>query len=70
MAVTKKTWLIDSALVQKAKKICGARTETEVVTRALQEVVIRDEIDKAFRKHGPALADIEEIFSDSSPKKR
>ena len=71
MATVKKTWLIDPVLVQRARKICGARTETETVTRALQEVLIRDEIYKAVRKYGPRLADIEEVFPDGVlPKKR
>ena len=64
MTPVKKTWLIDPALVRRARKICGTRTETETVTRALREIVVRDEIDKAFRRHGPALADIEEVFPD------
>jgi hypothetical protein len=62
MPTVKKTWLIDPVLVQRARKICGARTETETVTRALQEILVRDEIDKAFRRYGPALADIEDMF--------
>ena len=65
MTRVKKTWLIDPVLVKRARKICGARTETETVTRALQEVLIRDEMDKAFRRYGPRLADIEEVFPDS-----
>jgi len=65
MASVKKTWLVDPVLVSRARKICGARTETETVTRALREVLIRDEIDKAFRRHGPMLSDIEEVFPDS-----
>ena len=60
----KKTWLIDPALVQRARKICGARTETETVTRALQAIVIHDEIDKAFQRHREALADLEAVFPD------
>ena len=64
MASVKKTWLIDPALVRQARKISGARTETETVIWALREVLIRDEIDKAFRRHGPTLADIEDIFPD------
>ena len=70
MATVKKTWLIDPALVQRARKILGARTEAEAVTRALREVVNQDEIDKAFRKHGPVLAGIEEVFPDSSRTRR
>jgi Bacterial antitoxin of type II TA system, VapB len=70
MASVKKTWLIDPELVRRAKKICGARTETETVTRALREMLIRDEIDSAFRKHGRTLADIENVFGRPvSPRK-
>lgn len=64
MRPVKKTWLIDPELVQRAKKLSGARTETETVTRALQEIVVRDEIDTAFRCHGPGLAKIETVFPD------
>ena len=65
MVPVKKTWLIDPALVRRAKKICGARTETETVTRALREILERDEIDRAFRRYSPALADIDEVFPDN-----
>jgi hypothetical protein len=70
MNPVKKTWLIDPALVRKARRICGARTETETVTRALREIVVRDEIDRAFRSCGPILADIEEVFPDSPTPSR
>lgn len=33
-------------------------------TRALREIVERDEFDRAFRRYGPALADIDRIFPD------
>ena len=49
MPTVKKTWLIDPVLVTRARKICGARTETETVTQALRDILVRDEIDKAFR---------------------
>jgi hypothetical protein len=62
MQAVKKTWLIDPVLVRRARKICGARTETETVTQALREILVRDEIDKAFRRHGPVLANIEDLF--------
>ena len=70
MAVVKKTWLIDPALVRRARKICGARTETETVTRALREIILRDAIDKAFERHGPALASIEDVFPDEQLPRR
>jgi hypothetical protein len=65
MPPVRKTWLIDPVLVKRAKKVCGARTETETVTKALRELVERDEIDRAFRRYGPALADIDEVFPDN-----
>jgi hypothetical protein len=65
MKAVKKTWLVDPDLVRKAQKICGAATETETVTRALTEVLIRDEIDLAFHRNRAVIADIEEVFPDS-----
>jgi hypothetical protein len=70
MKAVKKTWLIDPALVRRATKIYGARTETETVTRALREIVVRHEIDEAFRKHGPVLAEIEAVFPDPPDSRR
>ncbi len=70
MAAIKKTWLIDPELVRQAQKISGARTETETVTRALKEIVVRDEIDKAFRQHGPALAGLGVAFPDPPRRKK
>jgi hypothetical protein len=64
MRPVKKTWLIDPELVQRAKKLSGARTETETVTKALQEILVRDEIETAFRRHGTGLAKLETIFPD------
>jgi hypothetical protein len=65
----KKTWLIDPELVRRAQKISGARTETEAVTGALREIVVRHEIETAFRHHGPGLANIETIFADGNLKR-
>jgi Arc/MetJ family transcription regulator len=65
MKLVRKSWLIDPALVWRAQKICGARTEAETVTMALRAIVERDEIDLAFRRHGPVLAHIENVFPDA-----
>jgi hypothetical protein len=35
------------------------------VTKALQELVDREEIDRAFRRYGLALADIDKVFPDN-----
>lgn len=64
MKAVKKTWLIDPALVRRARRIYGARTETETVTRALREIVVRDQINRAFQKYGPILSGIEKVFPD------
>jgi hypothetical protein len=65
MRPVRKTSLIDPALVRRAQKICGARTEAETVTIALRAMVERDEIDLAFRRYGPVLASIENVFPDT-----
>ena len=70
MKAVKKTWLIDPELVRKAQRICGARTETETVSLALREILVQHEIDAAFRRHGPVLADLEVVFPDPSPVSR
>jgi hypothetical protein len=70
MRAVRKTWLIDPALVSRARKICGARTEAETVTRALRDVLIRDEIDKAFHTYGSTLADIEDPFPAAARSRR
>jgi hypothetical protein len=70
MPAVKKTWLIDPVLVQRARRICGARTETETVTQALRDILVRDEIDRAFQRHGPTLAGIEELFPPAARRRR
>ncbi|MCC6537859.1 MAG: type II toxin-antitoxin system VapB family antitoxin [Bryobacterales bacterium] len=64
MKPVKKTWLIDPALVKRAKKACGARTETETVTLALRELLVRLEIDAVFERHSKVLSGIEPLFPD------
>lgn len=64
MPTVKKTWLIDPVLVRRAQRACGARTETETVTRALKEMLVKDEIDRAFRRAAPVLSGLEEVFPD------
>jgi hypothetical protein len=70
MAKVKKTWLLDGGLVKRAQLVCGARTETEMVTRALEDIVFRDEVERAIRRHGPALADWEPVFAKRAGARR
>ena len=38
---------------------------SEPATKDLRDDMIRDEIDRAFRRFGPALAEIEDLFADN-----
>ena len=46
----KKTWLMDQRLVDRVRRIYRAKTETEAVTKALQEVVTDEKLNRALRK--------------------
>jgi Arc/MetJ family transcription regulator len=58
----KKTWLLDQNLVHKVRRIYGTRTETEAVTRALQEVVFREDLKKALESTAGKIPRIEKVF--------
>jgi hypothetical protein len=70
MATVKRTGLIDPELVRQAKRVTGARTGTETVMLALRDVIVRDEIDKAFKGNSAVLADLEVVFPDPPPNRR
>lgn len=55
-AKRKKTILLDPELVETVRRFYGVRTETEAITRALQDIGHRQEhLDfiQALRKAGP-----------------
>ena len=58
----KKTWLMDQDLVHKVRRIYGARTETEAVTRALREVVFQEELRKAIFATAGKIPGIKKVF--------
>jgi hypothetical protein len=60
--IRKKTWLVDQKLVRQVRRIYRAKTETEAVTRALQEVVFQEELSRAIRSAGPKLRNLEKVF--------
>ena len=60
--VRKKTWLLDQALIHKVRRIYGTRTETEAVTRALEEVVFQDEVKKALQSTAGRIPHMKKIF--------
>lgn len=41
--ILKKTLLLDQTLLDRAKTVLGARTETDTITQALQTVVRREQ---------------------------
>jgi Arc/MetJ family transcription regulator len=58
----KKTWLLDQSLIHKVRRIYGTRTETEAVTRALQEVVFREDLKKALLITAGKIPRIQKVF--------
>jgi RNase P protein component len=60
--IRKKTWLIDQTLVDRVRRIYGARTETEAVSRALEDAVVRNRIKRAFRVSAGKIPHIEKVF--------
>jgi len=60
--VRKKTWLLDQALVNRVRRIYNARTETEAVTQALREAVLREQLKKTFRDTAGKIPRIEQVY--------
>jgi Arc/MetJ family transcription regulator len=48
MTVKRKSHNLDSALLNRAKRVLGARTETEAIHEALRSVVIGEEAMSAL----------------------
>lgn len=60
--IRKKTWLLDQSLIHKVRRIYGTRTETEAVTRALQEVVFRAQLKRMLQATAGKIPGIEKVF--------
>jgi hypothetical protein len=60
--IRKKTWLLEQSLIDRVRRIYRAKTETDAVTRALREVVVREKIKKAFRASAGKIPRIEKVF--------
>lgn len=58
----KKTWLMDQGLVDKVRRIYRAKTETEAVTRAMEEAAFREEVRKAFKATAGKIPQMEKVF--------
>ena len=68
MAVkVRKQFLLDPKLVKKAREALGARTDTEAVERALEQVVANAEIDKAHRRFIKSGIQIRDVYGVLEP---
>jgi hypothetical protein len=56
-ATVQRTYKIPQALVSRARRILNVRIETEAIVRSLDEVVFRDEIERAVQSAGGKLPD-------------
>jgi hypothetical protein len=58
----KKTWLLDQTLIDRVRRAYKSKTETEAVTRALENVVSQEEVVKALRRTAGKIPRIEKVF--------
>lgn len=58
----KKTWLLDQTLIDRVRRAYKSKTETEAVTRALENVVFQDQIVRALRQTAGKIPRIEKVF--------
>jgi hypothetical protein len=58
----KKTWLLDQTLIDRVRRAYKSKTETEAVTRALENVVFQEQIVRALRQTAGKIPRIEKIF--------
>jgi hypothetical protein len=54
-ATAKKTYNLPPDLIDRAKRILKARTETEAIIRSLEEVAFMAEVESSVRASGGAL---------------
>ena len=58
----KKTCSLDPTLLKRVRRIYRTKTETEAVTRALEDAVFRDKVKKAIRATAGKSPDMEKVF--------
>jgi hypothetical protein len=58
----KKTWLLDQTLIDRVRRAYKSKTETEAVTRALENVVFQEQIVRALRQTAGKIPRIEKVF--------
>lgn len=72
MVCMKKTLNIDDELFEQAKKLCGAKTDTETVRLGLESLVRRAAYERirALRGAEPQAQDIPRRRERATPKRR
>jgi hypothetical protein len=58
----KKTWLLDQSLIDRVRRIYKSKTETEAVTKALQNALFQEDVAKAVRATAGRIPRIEKVF--------
>jgi hypothetical protein len=58
----KKTWLLDQTLVDRVRRAYHSKTETEAVTRALQNALFQEDVVKAVRQTAGKIPGIKKVF--------
>jgi len=58
----RKQFVLDQGKIRKAKKILGARTETEALDRALDLIIANDELDRAHQEFATSGVVIRDVF--------
>ena len=48
--LTRKTLMVDQALLDRAREILGTQTDAETITEALDRIVFRDEVARGIRE--------------------
>jgi hypothetical protein len=63
---SRKQFILDQSKIRKAKKILGARTETETVDRALDVIIANDELDHAHQEFAASGVVIRDVFGQTT----
>ncbi len=58
----KKTWLLDQRLINRLRRAYAVKTETEAVTKAMEDALFQHDLAKALRQTAGKIPRIEKVF--------
>lgn len=64
MQATKKTYLLPQQLINQVKKTLHAKSETEAIIRAMQEVILQDKLIN-WHKQNKGQLSVKNIYAAS-----